>query len=394
MSKNDNARRFANAEAEKAIRENREAEERANRASPVVTGEVVLHDETIKPAPTTTDVKTTTKVREYRYPLSMPTGGIKFPGSITFTAYEIKGLDISGKVGDLFSSLSRNAYRKDGDETTADKETDPKVIEQQKKDLAEVSTALQTYENLSGGVKQGSVILPLQRDLRFSDNVAYETANLGILGGGLETALGGKNPFDGATKGDGSFSTAAAAIAAQAVAKASGVALGGLIGSKFGSTLGGAVLAGGATEGLGDAVKSATRIASTPNQRTLFKEVSLRQFAFTFKMIATSAAEADQIKSIVKFFRQELYPEKITLGENKVPIGYKFPNVFQIDVKNQFGRDAAHKIQRCYLRDVQTSYNATGNGLLTDGNFIEVDISLSFQEVSALDKNKVRDEFY
>ena len=393
MSRNDNARK-RNAAAI-AVRENREAEERANRASPVVTGEVVLHDETIKPAPTTTDVKTTTKVREYRYPLSMPTGGIKFPGSITFTAYEIKGLDITGKIGDLFSSLARNVYRKDGDETTADKETDPKVIEQQKKDLAEVSTALQTYENLSGGVKQGSVILPLQRDLRFSDNVAYETANLGVLGGGLETALGGKNPFAGATKGDGSFMTAATAIAAQAVAKRSGTILGAIAGDRFGkSALGGAVLGSGATEALGDAVKSATRIASTPNQRTLFKEVSLRQFAFTFKMIATSAAEADQIKNIVKFFRQELYPEKITLGENKVPIGYKFPNVFQIDVKNQFGRDAAHKIQRCYLRDVQTSYNATGNGLLTDGNFIEVDISLSFQEVSALDKNKVRDEFY
>jgi hypothetical protein len=392
MSRNDNARERT--AAAKAVRENREAEERANRASPVVTGEVVLHDETIKPAPTTTDVKTTTKVREYRYPLSMPTGGIKFPGSITFTAYEIKGLDITGKIGDLFSPLSRNAYRKDGDETTADKETDPKVIEQQKKDLAKVSTALQTYENLSGGVKQGSVILPLQRDLRFSDNVAYETANLGILGGGLETALGGKNPFAGPTKGDGSFMTTAAAIAAQAVAKNSGTVLGALVGNRFKSALGGAVLGSGAGEGLGEAVKSATRIASTPNQRTLFKEVSLRQFAFTFKMIATSAAEADQIKSIVKFFRQELYPEKITLGENKVPIGYKFPNVFQIDVKNQFGRDAAHKIQRCYLRDVQTSYNATGNGLLTDGNFIEVDISLSFQEVSALDKNKVRDEFY
>jgi hypothetical protein len=393
MSRNDNARK-RNAAAI-AVRENREAEERANRASPVVTGEVVLHDETIKPAPTTTDVKTTTKVREYRYPLSMPTGGIKFPGSITFTAYEIKGLDISGKIGGLFSSLARNVYRKDGDETTADKETDPKVIEQQKKDLAQVSTALQTYENLSGGVKQGSVILPLQRDLRFSDNVSYETANLGVLGGGLETALGGKNPFAGATKGDGSFMTAATAIAAQAVAKRSGTILGAIAGDRFGkSALGGAVLGSGATEALGDAVKSATRIASTPNQRTLFKEVSLRQFAFTFKMIATSAAEADQIKNIVKFFRQELYPEKITLGENKVPIGYKFPNVFQIDVKNQFGRDAAHKIQRCYLRDVQTSYNATGNGLLTDGNFIEVDISLSFQEVSALDKNKVRDEFY
>jgi hypothetical protein len=378
------------------------AEERANRASPVDTGERVLHDETIKPVPSTTDVKTTVKSREYRYPLSMPTGGIKFPGSITFTAYEIKGLDIAGEIGELFDSLSksakslaRNAYRGYDDQTIADKETDPAIIEQQKKDLAAVSTTLRSYENLNGGTKQGSVILPLQRDLRFSDNVAYETANLGVLGGGLETALGGKNPFAGATKGDGSFSTAATALAAQAVAKAAGTGIGALIGKGLGGgALGGAVLGSGATEGLGDAVKSATRIASTPNQRTLFKEVSLRQFAFTFKMIATSAAEADQIKNIVKFFRQELYPEKITLGENKIPIGYKFPNVFQIDVKNQFGRDAAHKIQRCYLRDVQTSYNATGNGLLIDGNFIEVDISLSFQEVSALDKNKVRDESY
>jgi hypothetical protein len=378
------------------------AEERANRASPVDTGERVLHDETIKPVPSTTDVKTTVKSREYRYPLSMPTGGIKFPGSITFTAYEIKGLDIAGEIGELFDSLSksakslaRNAYRGYDDQTIADKETDPAIIEQQKKDLAAVSTTLRSYENLNGGIKQGSVILPLQRDLRFSDNVAYETANLGVLGGGLETALGGKNPFAGATKGDGSFSTAATALAAQAVAKAAGTGIGALIGKGLGGgALGGAVLGSGATEGLGDAVKSATRIASTPNQRTLFKEVSLRQFAFTFKMIATSAAEADQIKNIVKFFRQELYPEKITLGENKIPIGYKFPNVFQIDVKNQFGRDAAHKIQRCYLRDVQTSYNATGNGLLIDGNFIEVDISLSFQEVSALDKNKVRDESY
>jgi len=381
-----------------------ESEQQANRASSVNTGEVVLYDETIKPAPTTTDVKTTNKVRDYRYPLSMPTGGIKFPGSITFTAYEIEGLDIAGEIGEIFDSLykassklARNAFRDPGkvgagsdDQTTADKETDPTIIERQKKDLAKVSATLRSYENLKGGVKQGSVILPLQRDLRFSDNVAYETANLGVLGGGLETALGGKNPFAGATKGDGSFSTAASALAAQAVAKAAGVGIGALIGRG----IGGAVLGAGATEGLGDAVKSATRIASSPNQRTLFKEVSLRQFAFTFKMIATSAAEADQIKNIVKFFRQELYPERITVGDNKIPIGYKFPNVFQIDVKNQFGKDAAHKIQRCYLRDVQTSYNATGNGLLMDGNFIEVDISLSFQEVSALDKNKVRDGSY
>jgi hypothetical protein len=59
--------------------------------------------------------------------------------------------------------------------------------------------------------------------------------------------------------------TAATAIAAQAVAKASGTILGAIAGDRFGkSALGGAVLGSGATEGLGDAVKSATRIASSP----------------------------------------------------------------------------------------------------------------------------------
>ena len=215
-----------------------------------------------------------------------------------------------------------------------------------------------------------------------------------MMGAGLEGAIGGKNPFDGATNGDGSFTTAASALAAQAIAKASGAGVGALIGKIAGGTLGGAVLGSGATEGLGDAVKSATRIASAPNQRTLFKEVQIRQFAFTFKLIANSSEEAEQIKNIIKFFRQELYPEMLTVGDNKVPIAYKFPNVFSIKVKNQFGGDAASKIQRCYLRDVQTSYNATGNGLLEDGNFIEVDISLSFQEVKALDKQMVALEDY
>ena len=215
-----------------------------------------------------------------------------------------------------------------------------------------------------------------------------------MMGAGLEGAIGGKNPFDGATNGDGSFTTAASALAAQAVAKASGLGVGALIGKIAGGALGGAVLGSGATEGLGDAVKSATRIASAPNQRTLFKEVQIRQFAFTFKLIANSSREAEEIKNIIKFFRQELYPEMLTVGDNKVPIAYKFPNVFSIKVKNQFGGDAASKIQRCYLRDVQTSYNATGNGLLEDGNFIEVDISLSFQEVKALDKQMVALEDY
>lgn len=140
-------------------------------------------------------------------------------------------------------------------------------------------------------------------------------------------------------------------------------------------------------------MKSATRITSAPNQRTLFQQVGIRTFVFTFKMIANNREEAQEVKNIVKFFRQELYPEKILIGESEIPLAYKFPNMFEIDIKNRYGDNPAFKIQRCYLRDVQTSFNSTATGMHEDGNFVEVDISLSFQEITALHKQQIRDGF-
>lgn len=360
----------------------------------VIYQESIEENKAVDPSQEVEDAK-----RDFRYPLSMPKSGLGYPGTITFEAYEIEGVDLAKEMKGIYDRLTRKDAPEEG-KSEEDKKFEegksPQEIAdqkaQQRETAAVMAKANQSYENLSGGKKQGSVILPLQRDLRFSDNVVYESPAIGALGAGLASAIGGKNPFEGATKGDGSFSTASSALAAQAVAKASGVGVGALVGKIAGGALGGAVLGAGATEGLGDAVKSATRIASAPNQRTLFKEVQIRQFAFVFKLIANSSREAEEIKSIVKFFRQELYPEMLTIGDSKVPLAYKFPNVFAITVKNQLGGTAASKIQRCYLRDVQTSYNATGNGLLQDGNFIEVDISLSFQEVKALDKQMVAKE--
>jgi len=102
----------------------------------------------------------------------------------------------------------------------------------------------------------------------------------------------------------------------------------------------------------------------------------------------------EQIRNIVKFFREELYPEKISLGETGVPLGYEFPNMFEIDVVNKDGSNPAFNIQRCYLRDVTTSFNGASSGMYYDGNFIEVDISLRFQEAVALDKEKVKNRGY
>jgi len=337
--------------------------------------------------------------RRLRYPLTL---SHNYPARIIFKAVKVDGVDIAKNIGDTFTSLLEKANDfalKITGESFTSSVADEKVPEETAEVIEEAENqskaAVQSYENNQGGKVVGIVELPLQRDLRFSDNAQYETANLGVLGGALEQGLRGQNAFAGATR-NGQLVPTASALAAAAVAKGAGEVAGALIG-KLAAGNAGAILgvsaAGGAFEGLSPAVRSATRIASAPNQRTLFQQVQIRSFAFTFKMIANNAQEAQEIKNIVKFFRQELYPEKIALGESGVPLAYKFPNMFEIQVRNKNGVNPAFDIQRCYLRDIQTSFNSTASGMYNDGNFVEVDISLAFQEIVALDKQKIRDGY-
>lgn len=387
--------------------------EPATAVEEVVVAEQTLPDDQNDEAtnPSTEQVE---KARNLRYPLTISNN---YPARIVFRAIKVEGVDIAKKIGDNFETV-RDDFRsllKKGvtllpgggevlsnlgfaEETTASV-SDSKVTENEKSEIIKADkqgrAAFQSYENGQGGEVVGTVTLPLQRDLRFSDNAQYETANLGVLGAGLEQGLRGGNPFEGVTR-NGQLLQASSAIAAAAVAKgvgeAAGAAVGALTAGGPGAVLGASAL-GGAFDGLSPAVRSATRIATAPNQRTLFQQVNIRSFAFTFKMIANNRQEAEEIKNIVKFFRQELYPEKIPLGETGVPLAYKFPNMFEIDVRNAQGNNPAFKIQRCYLRDIQTAFNSTATGMHDDGSFIEVDISLAFQEIVALDKQKIRDGY-
>ena len=368
--------------------------------------------------------------RDYKYPLTISSN---YPAKIIFTARSVEGIDVSKLIGDVFESevvqkttagaavgagsgallggvpgavvgagvgatvANAERIKKFGESLIASigaETVDPATAAEQEAADKRAAQSRQSYEKRMNGEKVGSVTLPLQRDLRFSDNAQYETANLGTIGGALEQGLGGVNPFRGATQ-SGQLLPTVSAIAASAIAKGAGEVVGAAVGSKLGTpgAIIGASALGGTLEGLSPAVRSATRIATAPNQRTLFQQVGIRSFAFTFKMIANNAREAEEIKNIVKFFRQELYPEKISLGESGVPLGYKFPNVFDIQVKNKNNDDAAFKIQQCYLRDIQTSFNSTASGMYNDGQFVEVDISLAFQEIVALDKQKVREGY-
>jgi len=221
-------------------------------------------------------------------------------------------------------------------------------------------------------LKTATLFLP--QAISFADGVQYENVDLGTIG---LTAL---NAAAGATSGSGGLSGFLEGFKGPA-------------GEGTGNLVAGAVAKAG-----GDAVAAGYRLGTkttpNPNTRALFKSVNTRTFSFSFKLIPLSQAESTEIRKIVKFFRTELYPEQILLGEEadkdgQVPLGYRFPNKIKIEMFYNENPNVATKILPCYLESMQTVYNATSMGMHEDGSFQEVDITLNFRESRTLSRDDV-----
>ena len=357
----------------------------------VIAQETATDDENPTPLQPTQDQMDAN--RNFKFPLSI---GSEYPARIIFRVIKIEGEDILAKLGidkaiesvdAAFEFLGLTESKAD---ETVDGETKKEIIEDSNKKQKE----LVSYQNNTGGETLGTITLPLQKALNYSDTADYESVQLGVIGAITEDGLQGRNALAGMSNADGSLQQAIGGLGAQLLAKSAtgilGAAAGALSGGALGGGAVGAVLGDDINTGLAGAARGATRIASAPNSRSLFKSVVMRNFSFDFQMVANSPEEQKQIKAIVQMFRQELYPEKIAIGSSGVPLGYKFPNLFEIEVKNKFGQNPGFKIQRCYLENVTTTFNETSRGMYSDGQFIDVSVSVKFTEIVALDKQKVR----
>ena len=363
--------------------------------------------------------------RSFRYPLDMKD---TFPAKVKFQVIKVDGVDIYEKasevLGDLgqgFTNLavsttnflagtsnSNPPEEKRKNESVAESNVTAAESTEAKKSSGTQVEGTESFENKEEGIPYGDITLPLMQPLRYSDVADYNSnTSLGIIGGAIESGLKGGSPFDGITEADGRLKGAAAGVAAQAIVQNAALATGavGLVGAPLAKALpiagkiaknslfagiGAQILGAGAFDKAAAGVAAATRVTGNPNLRTLFKGVQMRPFTFDFKMVAYSPEEAREIKNIVKMFRTELYPESIDF--NNIPVAYKFPNMFEISVTNKRGEHPGFKFQRCYLQNVETTFNEQAQGMFSDGQFVEVAISLKFIEIVTLTRQKVRDE--
>ncbi len=241
-----------------------------------------------------------------------------------------------------------------------------------------VSAAVSTPQYDTG------VILYLPSSIRFDDQVSYENMELGAIGGiasaGIKTGQGVVSSLArGAGQATGStINLLKGGIADQAAARLAATRLA----QKSALTSG--------------AVSNALAVTVNPNTINLFKSVLLRDFSFTFKLIATSQREAIEIENIIKFFRKTMYPGTIDFDDVEdglnVPIGYKFPDKFDITMRYN-DQPVGTKILTSVLRGFQSVYNPQSMSWHEDGKPSEVDITLSFGEERTLTRNDIENGY-
>jgi hypothetical protein len=322
-------------------------------------------------------------IKNMRYPLHND----DYKATVSFTIIEEKYKDNTALLSELAKADQENkkAIEKSAEERATEEGGDKKDI------LAKVANATKEYVGKSVKEVVGtkikvsgeSITMYLPLGLTFNDNVAYRNVQLGQLGATMETGMGMAQAM---TSGIGSFLenfNGSAPAQGGDLAKLAAVQLGKKI-PTFGAEIGQvAQVTGGVT--------------LNPNERAVFDQPNIREFAFNFKMIAKSPKEQAMITKIIKTFRTELYPEDITLpvgDQRSISLGYKFPNKFQLAFQYD-GKEMKNlaKIKPCFLKGVDTVFNATSMAMHEDGSFLEVDMTLRFQETAALTKKDIMEGF-
>ncbi len=221
--------------------------------------------------------------------------------------------------------------------------------------------------------------------MQFNDNAQYDNAPLGALGAGVESALqGGQGALEAAISQAGKSFTSMIDVATG--------------NDELGETafkLGAARIIDKVSmlsSGVANALTLQNRAIINPNMRALFRGVGLREFTFQFKMIARSQRESEEVRQIVKHFREQMYPDVYKIGT--ADIGFKFPNMFKLN----FYYNGVHnrnipRIHYCYLRTVSTTVNPTGGAMRRDGSPNEIDLTLSFVEYKTLSKDDIQEGY-
>lgn len=117
------------------------------------------------------------------------------------------------------------------------------------------------------------------------------------------------------------------------------------------------------------------------NIELLFQGPGLRSFGFTFKLTPRNERETENVKKILRFFKQGMTPKR-----SKGELYLKSPNTFTIGYYH--GKELnpyLNKIKECAMTSFNVNYTPEGNyATFADGSMISYEIQMQFQELEPI----------
>ncbi len=118
-----------------------------------------------------------------------------------------------------------------------------------------------------------------------------------------------------------------------------------------------------------------------PNMELLFSGPTLRPFNFTFKLSARGTKDRDQIRQIIRFFKQGMAVQR-----TQSQLFLKAPHTFKIQYLHK-NKDHSYLnlIKECALQSFTVNYTPEGNYMtFADGMMTSYEISMQFQELEPI----------
>ena len=131
--------------------------------------------------------------------------------------------------------------------------------------------------------------------------------------------------------------------------------------------------------------------AENPFIEMMFKQMSLRDFSYTFTFSPRNQRESEEVQSIIRMFRFHMAPE--LKGNNHryltLPSTFDIHYMYQYNLESGRENNFYSKISTCVLAGVDVDYTPGGVKSFADGSPTQITMGLSFKETELLTKEKI-----
>jgi len=134
-------------------------------------------------------------------------------------------------------------------------------------------------------------------------------------------------------------------------------------------------------------ISRATGQVMNSNLELLFQGVNLRQFSFTFDFAPRSRIEAEEIKGIIRTFKQTMSAKNGGAGSGSntnLGLFISAPSVYQLTYKTGSEKHKfLNTFKPCALSDISVNYTASGTyATYEDGAPVHLQMGLTFKEIN------------